>query len=80
MGCGDAEDDTLPVPPPQDHPRVWLRPVCLYPNLTPCCGNYLTVLHFHRLELSVSTPPAQQSQSVGGVWLKFDLQQGNGRR
>lgn len=42
----------------------------------PSDKNYLTVLHFQCLGLSVSTPPVKQSLSVRGVKLKFTLQQG----
>lgn len=42
----------------------------------PSDKNYLTVLHFQRLGLSVSTPPVKLSLSVRGVRLKFTLQPG----
>lgn len=63
MGCEGAEHDN---PPTGASPC--LAEACLLKSKSkaPPCDNYLTVVDFHCLELSVSTPPAKQSKKRFG--------------
>lgn len=74
MACEGVEHDTYSFSPHRLIPCVLLKPCLLESKpATPSDKNYLTVLHFQCLGLSVSAPLVKQSLSVKGVGLKFTL-------
>lgn len=68
IACEGVQRDTHTLPG-----CVLLAEACLFESESesPSVKNYLTVLHFQCCGFSVSTPCAEQSLSVRGVWLEI---------